>query len=271
MSWAIPESVPYQLPPPNTLMTTEDEMILQARVAQSEDGALDQFRDDLGLPGAAFLALRYSRTRPVDFFEALSYAYEGLEKSMAVFDWTRGVRFWTYAAFRVWGEMLDGYRREDWVPRLVRSRSSQVAAYLEARGLDSVAESDLLDLAEWLGTSTEKAREVLEDSHVVKVYCVDDRNENWVSFLEESAADLDLSGGQRAVDLKDGFRFFLRHLKETREAVILHLRYWQGLTLQEIADRMGLSESRVCQLHTRVLNRLGGEAILRRLWTSDFA
>lgn len=215
------------------------------------------------LPLVKYLAGRLVIHLPpqVELDDLISYGIFGLIEAIQRYDPSRGVKFETYAYTRIRGAMLDGLRAMDWVPQALRRRAREVEACyrrLEDR-LGRPAEDE--EVAAELGMTPEEFSQLLQDLARTTVVSLDDllpgESEEPIPIIERLAdpgAPDPLSVATLA-DLKARLARVVAELPE-RERLIIALYYYEGLTVKEIASVLGVSPSRVSQLHTRAILRL---------------
>lgn len=217
------------------------------------------------LPLVKHVAARLAMGLPahIEMDDLYSYGVFGLLDALSKFDPSRGVKFETYAFTRVKGAILDGLRAMDWVPASMRQRARQVEeAYgrLEARLGRSAADEEI---AEELGVSTGELGRVLADIERASLLSLD---ELWGDDAGEEYALRDLVRDENAADPTQSAEWRNREeilagavdrLPE-RERMVLTLFYYDGLTPKEIGAVLGVSVSRISQLHSRAVLRLRG-------------
>jgi len=215
-------------------------------------------------PLVKFIAGRMASSLPahVDEGDLVSYGLLGLISSIERFDPQREIKFETFAVARVKGAIIDELRALDWVPRSVRSRARQMErahAALEARLGRSPTDEEM---AEKLEISVGDYNDTLLQIANSSVLALDDL---W------TFADPDGGGGQITVldtiqdpnaldpeaeahtsELKDRLAEGIESLPE-RERLVIALYYYENLTLREIGEVLGVTESRVSQLHTKAV------------------
>lgn len=203
-------------------------------------------------PLVKFVAGRVRSGLPssVDQSDLISDGVFGLIDAIERFEPERGLQFQTFAVPRIRGAIIDGLRSMDWVPRSVRSQVREVThaqAALEAR-LGRAA--DDAEVAEEVGISRRELRDLYSKVSFTSV----------ASFDEAGLTD-DLAGealeATEDEDTRRVLRTAIAGLRE-RDQVILALYYFEGLTLGEIGTVLGVTESRVSQLHTRATLALRG-------------
>ena len=182
----------------------------------------------------------------------------GLMDAVGRFDGTQGAQFESYATQRIRGAMLDELREADWLPRHVRQKSRQIESAihkLEQRNGKSPSEQEI---SAELGMPIDQYQSMLGDVKCSQLlYYEDFSDEDSASFLERYLVDG--SSDPLAVLEDEGFRDSLvaaiHHLPE-RERSMMGMYYEQDMNLKEIGAVLGVSESRVCQLHSQAVARL---------------
>jgi RNA polymerase sigma factor FliA len=187
----------------------------------------------------------------------------GLIEASQKYDMSRGASFETYAGIRIRGAIVDEMRRGDWVPRSVHRnarRVSQAIAAVEARtGRDAMD----AEVAEELGVSLGEYFVMLQDSNSSRLFSYEEtfgEEDSNIDASEHSSAFASPLDGMQRDGLKKALVDAIRQLPE-REQMVLSLYYDQELNLKEIGLVLGVSESRVSQIHSqaaaRLRNRLG--------------
>ena len=216
-------------------------------------------------PMVKFVAGRLGAGLPshVEDADLISYGLMGLIGAIERFEPERGIKFETFAMTRIRGAIIDELRSLDWVPRSVRSRAREIEsaqAKLEHELQRAPSESEL---AEKLGTSEEDLQSSLLEIANSSVYALDelwtisDSSGDQISLLD-TIADRDADDPQEALassEVKDRLTEAIASLPE-REQLVVALYYYENLTLREIGEVLGVTESRVSQLHTKAVMRL---------------
>ncbi|MBW3667557.1 MAG: FliA/WhiG family RNA polymerase sigma factor [Actinobacteria bacterium] len=205
--------------------------------------------------------------RSVDHNDLASYGLFGLIDAIDKFEPDRGFKFETYAINRIKGAILDELRALDWVPRSVRSRARRIETAivdLEHRLQRSPTEEEM---AAQLEMPIEELRDALAEI-----------GRSGIAALDEFvASDSSTSMGEMLADPTGISPEFAFQAEETRrglvdainrlpprERLVVTLYYYEGMTLAEIGEVLGVTESRVCQIHAKTMmslrNRLGDPA-----------
>ena len=216
-------------------------------------------------PMVKFVAGRLGAGLPshVEDADLISYGLVGLIGAIERFEPERGIKFETFAMTRIRGAIIDELRSLDWVPRSVRSRAreiEQVQAKLEHELQRAPTEAEL---AAKLNMTEEELQSALLEIANSSVYALDelwtvsDSSGDQVSLLD-TIADEGAADPQEALastEVKDRLTEAIGGLPE-REQLVVALYYYENLTLREIGEVLGVTESRVSQLHTKAVMRL---------------
>lgn len=194
-----------------------------------------------------------------DLIQAGSF---GLKDAIESFDPDRGVKFETYCAPRIRGAILDELRNMDWVPRLVRSRSSKVDQASRQLEMELGRAPTNEEIAGRIGVPPEEFEKMIKDSNTVSQVSLSrkwfdaDNNKDVreIDILEDRDAASPVDEINRR-DIKD---LITRGLSRA-ERLILILYYYEEMTMKEIGAELDLSESRVSQMHSSIIMRLKGQ------------
>lgn len=180
----------------------------------------------------------------------------GLIEASRNYDASQGASFETYAGIRIRGAMLDEIRKSDWTPRSLHRKVRQVSEAI--RNIESSAGRDARDVevAERLGISLDDYHQILQDASGHKVFSLEDLPIGEDSVSEGLSGPI--KGPLESVEM-DKFREALADAVGTlpeRERLVMSLYYDEELNLREIGAVLGVSESRVCQIHGQAMMRL---------------
>ncbi len=195
----------------------------------------------------------------VDVEDLVSAGVFGLMDAISSFDLERGVKFETYCAPRIRGAILDHLRSMDWVPRLVRSRTSQMDKARRAIEMETGEKPTDDELADHMGVDQEEFAKIKKDGSATSVVSLSrkwfetDSNKDVreIDVLEDARQVNPLTAAQKR-DLKE---LITRGLTRAERLIVL-LYYFEEMTMKEIGTTLDLSESRVSQMHSSILARL---------------
>lgn len=199
----------------------------------------------------------------VDEGDLVSYGLLGLIGAIERFDPTREIKFETYAISRIKGAIIDELRALDWVPRSVRARARDIEraiAELESKLGRAPTDEEIsakvgITVAELENSLTEISRSSI--AALDELWTMSGEGGDQVSLLD-TLEDTDGSDPQNALaqtELREALGESIARLPE-REKLVVTLYYYEELTLREIGEVLGVTESRVSQLHTKAILRL---------------
>jgi RNA polymerase sigma factor for flagellar operon FliA len=216
-------------------------------------------------PLVKYVAGRMGSGLPAHVEEAdlISYGLGGLISAIARFDLSREIKFETYAITRIRGAIIDELRTLDWVPRSVRARAREFERAnmkLEARLQRAPTDEEMAVELEISVDAFQESLLQISNSTIValdELWNVSDSSGDSVSLLDtlpdHGAADPQVLVDQS--ELRDRIADAIAALPE-REKLVVALYYYENLTLREIGEVLGVTESRVSQLHTKAVLRL---------------
>jgi RNA polymerase sigma factor for flagellar operon FliA len=197
--------------------------------------------------------------RSIDVQDLRSAGTFGLMRAVENFDIHNGTPFESYGSLRVRGAILDELRAQDWVPRLVRNRASAYKTTLELLRAELDREPMDHEVGDRMGISRAEAETLRRESNLTTVFTLspqeerddDPRTLRRLDALMDRCSEMPLEH-MVAGDLA---RTLVKVLSKSEQTVIA-LYYEEGLTMKEVGHVMGISESRVCQIHTKSLKCL---------------
>jgi RNA polymerase sigma factor for flagellar operon FliA len=198
----------------------------------------------------------------VEFNDLVSYGILGLFDAIQKYDVSQGNKFETYAVSRIRGSIMDELRKLDWAPRLLRKKAREIekkCKELEEKN-GRIATDD--ELARSLKISTEELSSIYSDLNSTtflsldEVWQNDDGNKpiSRLQTIEDSLITNQFTYVHQS-EVKDLLASAINELPE-KEKLVIVLYYYENLTLREIGEILDVSESRVCQIHTKVVTRL---------------
>jgi RNA polymerase sigma factor for flagellar operon FliA len=243
----------------------DDTLTLWRRYRSTKDQAL---RDRLILtyaPLVKYVAGRLGSGLPahVDEGDLVSYGLLGLIGAIERYDPDRDVKFETYAMARIKGSIIDELRAMDWVPRSVRARARDIErAIAELESKFGRAPTDE-EIAGKLGLTQEELDDSLSEisrssiAALDELWTVQGSSGDQVALIDtiEDTAGPAPTTALDAAEMKEMIADAISRLPE-REKLVITLYYYEELTLREIGEVLGVTESRVSQLHTKAILRL---------------
>jgi RNA polymerase sigma factor for flagellar operon FliA len=241
-----------------------------------QDFKLDQTNQELRnrLIEQYFPLVRYNAERVwaklpdgVDLNDMISAGVFGLMDAIESFDMNRGVKFETYCVPRIRGAMLDELRTMDWVPRLVRSKASKLEAARKQLEAATGRPPTDVELATKLEIPMDEYEKMRAEASAVNLVSL---NKKWyetdsykdvreIDIIEDTKGEDPTHGIQK----RDVMRLVTKGLNRNERLIII-LYYYEELTMKEIGQTLGLSESRVSQMHSSIVARLKDQLNKRR-------
>ena len=216
-------------------------------------------------PLVKYVAGRMSSGLPAHVEEAdlISYGLLGLISAIERFEPEREIKFETFAITRIKGSIIDELRSLDWVPRSVRSRAREIEranAKLEHELQRAPTDQEIADRLELSLEEFQDSLLRISNSSVValdELWAVSDASGDQVSLLDtiQDPQAVDPAREMDVTEMKDRLADAISRLPE-REKLVVALYYYENLTLREIGEVLGVTESRVSQLHTKAVLRL---------------
>ena len=199
----------------------------------------------------------------VEYEDLVSYGIFGLIDAIDKFDFLKDVKFETYASLRIRGSILDQIRKMDWIPRTIRQKQKKIDAVIrdiETRYGRSATDEEI---SAGLGITGE---EYLDWQSQMKITNVDSLNE----FMEQGSEVPNESAQSKSSQFDSPEEVLEREeikkmliesldLLTEKERKVIVFYYYEDLTLKEISNILGVSESRISQLHTRALQKMRGK------------
>jgi RNA polymerase sigma factor for flagellar operon FliA len=196
----------------------------------------------------------------VEYDDLVSYGVFGLIDAIDKFDYSKDIKFETYASLRIRGAILDQIRKMDWIPRTIRQKQKKIEQVMkEIETTTGHAASDE-EIAKGLGISEDEYCDWQSQMKIVGVVSLNE-------YLEQGGSELPNEKGKTSgqfdapeevveqAELKEKLKESLEVLTEKEKKVIL-LYYYEDLTLKEISNILEVSESRISQLHTKALHKM---------------
>ena len=185
------------------------------------------------------------------------YGVEGLINAVERFSPQKNTRFETYALIRIRGAILDKIRAQDFLPRSVRKKIKDIKLATETLKQDLGRIPTTSEIANYLDMDVEKVNQIIsEDVTVTSIYDKRGGSEDSMEIIDTIESDkLNPQERMEEKNVKTDLQKALQRLPE-RERVLMVLYYQENMTMKEIGETLGMSESRVCQLHAQAIMKL---------------
>jgi RNA polymerase sigma factor for flagellar operon FliA len=254
----------FSQPPPEEML----ELWKTFKLDQSDQSLRNRFIE-IFYPLVKYNAERIWARLPdgVELDDLISSGTFGLMDAIDAYDLSRGVKFETYCVPRIRGAMLDELRTMDWVPRLVRSKASKLneaIKTLQARLGRTPADAEVAAHMELSAAEFEK---LLVDANAISLVSL---NKKWCETdSSKDVREIDILQDKkgedptRRIQKGDLMRLVTKGLNRNERLIII-LYYYEELTMKEIGLTLDLSESRVSQMHSAIVERLQSQLVPRR-------
>lgn len=194
----------------------------------------------------------------VDFEDLVSYGIFGLIDAIDKFDYEKGFKFETYASLRIRGSIIDCIRKLDWVPRTLRQKNKLLEnAYKELEATLG-REPKEIEIADKLNISLKETQELIKKASLITLTSLDE-------YLDQNH-EVNFSNPIKSGDDSPEIRLLKQEAKKIlveaieklseKEKNVIALYYFEDLTLKEISTIMGVSESRISQIHSKAVFKL---------------
>ena len=251
------------------MATKVSEDVSEVWVTYKQDQTNQELRNRLMeryLPLVRYNAERVWAKLPegVDLNDLMSAGVFGLMDAIEAFDMDRGVKFETYCVPRIRGAMLDELRTMDWVPRLVRSKASKVEAARKARVGRPPTEAEI---AEQMSLSIQEFERLKAEASAINLVSLEKKWYETDSYKDvrevDVVEDVRCEDPTEGIQKMDVMKLVTKGLNRNERLIII-LYYYEELTMKEIGNTLGLSESRVSQMHSSIVARLKEQLDRRR-------
>ena len=194
--------------------------------------------------------------------DLISSGVIGLIDAIEKFDSSKKIRFKTYAEFRIRGAILDELRSLDWIPRSIRKKTTELEKTYQYLEKDLNRPPKDKEVAEALGISIEKFYKLLDKTKSVTFLDIEtirkrmpDSNKDDLFDLIADDSEINPFALLNKTEIKETLAKAITALPE-KEKIVISLYYYEDLTMREIGEIMGYTESRISQMHTKAMLRL---------------
>ena len=192
------------------------------------------------------------------FEDISSYGVEGLIDAVEKYSPRSGARFETYALVRIRGNIIDKIRSQDFLPRTVRQKIRSVKEAQEKLKKEYGRAATNREVADLLGMETDKVDQILsDDTTITSIYEKKGAGDDSLEIIDTIKDSTHKTPHEEYEDksVKNQLEASLKRLPE-RERMVMVLYYHENMTFKEIGETIGISESRVCQIHAQAIMKL---------------
>ena len=199
----------------------------------------------------------------VEYEDLVSYGIFGLIDAIDKFDFLKDVKFETYASLRIRGSILDQIRKMDWIPRTIRQKQKKIDAVIrdiETRYGRSATDEEI---SAGLGITGAEYLDWQSQMKITNVVSLNEFLEQGSEVPNESAQSKSsqFDSPEEVLEREEIKKMLIESLDllTEKERKVIVFYYYEDLTLKEISNILGVSESRISQLHTRALQKMRGK------------
>ncbi|MFU0826593.1 MAG: RNA polymerase sigma factor [Lachnoclostridium sp.] len=194
----------------------------------------------------------------VEYDDLVGYGIFGLIDAVDKFDYTKGVKFETYASFRIRGAILDEIRKMDWIPRTLRQKQRKIDAAFQKIEAESGRMATDEEVAKELDISLEELDLWQNQTKVSNLLSLDEYLEQGSEVKMDASLTAQYDTPEKIVEKQELKEILVKALETLteKEKKVITLYYYEDLTLKEISSILEVSESRISQLHTKALQKM---------------
>lgn len=233
---------------------------------QQRDAEAGNFLAEKYMPLVEFVVQRFMVSLPktISQDDIRSLAFEGLLDAFDKFDFKKDLKFETYATWRIKGAVIDGLRQSDWLPRSIRDKVKKIEkAYIELEQRHNATVTDA-EVSNYLGITKAELNKTVSEAALSAIVSIDetaygdDASEKYM--IADPAIGISPDKTLNAQSMKESLTRAIERLPE-KEKLVVSLCYFEELKLTEIAEVLGVSVSRVSQLHSKAILRLNAALV----------
>lgn len=203
----------------------------------------------------------FSKSSPVDTEDLVSFGIIGLIDAVDRFDPSKGVKFETYASLRIKGSIIDEIRKLSWIPRTAMAKISKLNEVRDDLKAKLGREPKDEEIAKELDITVEQMRKMENYVNYMSIISLDEvifQSDDDELFLYSTIEDNNSLKPDKLLEKKEAEGILKEAIEmlDDKDKLVLSLYYSERLTLKEIGSVLKVSESRVCQIHSRAILRL---------------
>lgn len=214
------------------------------------------------IPLVKYIASRViiGKSKYIEFEDLLSYGMVGLMDALNKFDESKGMKFSTYASIRIRGSMIDEIRKNSPISKGAMDKLNRYNTAIELLQKKNLKDPSNIEIAEELGITVGEVGEIENFINYISVVSLEDLifSEDDDMSLMGTIEDKKSPNPENALEEQEKIEYLTKALEmlNEKDRTVLSLYYYEGMTLKEIGKVLGVSESRVCQLHSRAIIHL---------------
>lgn len=214
------------------------------------------------IPLVKYIASRViiGKSKYIEFEDLIGYGMVGLMDALNKFDESKGMKFSTYASIRIRGSMIDEIRKNSPISKGAMDKLNRYNNAVETLQKRNLKEPSSKEIAEELGVNITSVGEIENFINYISIVSLEDLifSEDDDMLLMGTIEDEKSPNPEKALEEQEQVEYLTRALEllNEKDNTVLSLYYYEGMTLKEIGKVLGVSESRVCQLHSRAIIHL---------------
>ncbi len=192
----------------------------------------------------------------IEYNDLMSYGVIGLIDAIEKYDYTKNIKFQTYASVRIRGAIIDEIRNLDWIPRSIRQKSKLMKNTYSKLENKLGREPSIREISNELGKNDEEVLKILEETNIYNLVSLEEElSENLKIQIKDISIDINPEESLLKKDTIKNLKLALDTLNE-REQLIINLYYYEELTYKEIGKVLNISESRISQIHSKAILKI---------------
>lgn len=214
------------------------------------------------IPLVKYIASRViiGKSKYIEFEDLIGYGMVGLMDALNKFDESKGMKFSTYASIRIRGSMIDEIRKNSPISKGAMDKLNRYNNAVETLQKRNLKEPSSKEIAEELGVNITSVGEIENFINYISIVSLEDLifSEDDDMLLMGTIEDEKSPNPEKALEEQEQVEYLSRALEllNEKDNTVLSLYYYERMTLKEIGKVLGVSESRVCQLHSRAIIHL---------------
>jgi len=217
------------------------------------------------------LAVSHIESEVLDYDDLYSCGVMGLLTAIDNFDPSRDVKFITYAIPRIKGSIIDELRSVDWIPRSLRQQVNRLQAVFSELEGELMRPANETELAEKLGVDVKELQQLLHHASRATLLSLDEVlrvSDDGATTRGDVTPSRKVDDPRNSIQQEEIVELLTQAIENlpSKERLVVVLYYNEELTLREIGEVLGVTESRICQLHTKAMLRLRGKL---QTWQQD--